>query len=157
MVVTGWSANLCSLLISYNQVIEALCAQLENTGITLGAVGSQRRFWSREGPPSQRSLGQGATAAGDAPLPARRRIIYTTYYESIANSSPFFAYYFFNTLLAVLQLLHVFWSYLILRMLYSFVKKGQVGWGTSLEPPAPLQPCPPAPLCALSAAPLPPL
>ncbi|XP_070478987.1 ceramide synthase 4 isoform X1 [Equus przewalskii] len=54
------------------------------------------------------------------------QIIYTTYYESIANSSPFFAYYFFNTLLAVLQLLHVFWSYLILRMLYSFVKKGQM-------------------------------
>nr|KAF6309532.1 ceramide synthase 4 [Pipistrellus kuhlii] len=54
------------------------------------------------------------------------QILYTTYYESIANSGPFFGYYFFNTLLAILQLLHVFWSCLILRMIRSFVKKGQM-------------------------------
>ncbi|EPY76817.1 LAG1 longevity assurance 4-like protein [Camelus ferus] len=53
-------------------------------------------------------------------------IIYTTYYESIANLEPFFSYYFFNTLLMLLQLLHVFWSCLILRMIYSFMKKGQM-------------------------------
>lgn len=58
-----------------------------------------------------------------------RRILYTTYYESIASSGPFFGYYFFNSLLLLLQLLHVFWSFLILRMIRSFVKKGQVGPG----------------------------
>lgn len=52
------------------------------------------------------------------------QILYTTYYESIINRGPFFGYYFFNLLLAMLQLLHVFWSCLILRMLYSFTKKG---------------------------------
>ncbi|XP_064428080.1 ceramide synthase 4 isoform X2 [Mirounga angustirostris] len=54
------------------------------------------------------------------------QILYTTYYESIAEWSPFFGYYFFNVLLMVLQLLHVFWSCLILRMLYSFLKKGRM-------------------------------
>ncbi|XP_012646255.1 ceramide synthase 4 [Microcebus murinus] len=54
------------------------------------------------------------------------QILYTTYYDSIVNWTPFFAYYFFNALLVMLQLLHVFWSCLILRMLYSFVRKGQM-------------------------------
>ncbi|XP_036912491.1 ceramide synthase 4 [Sturnira hondurensis] len=54
------------------------------------------------------------------------QILYTTYYESIANSAPFFAYYFFNSLLVMLQLLHVFWSCLLLRMIYRFTKKGQM-------------------------------
>lgn len=54
------------------------------------------------------------------------QILYTTYYESIADSGPFFGYYFFNALLVILQLLHVFWSCLILRMIRSFVKKGQM-------------------------------
>lgn len=64
-----------------------------------------------------------------SPLLTCRRILYTTYYESIASSGPFFGYYFFNGLLMMLQLLHVFWSCLILRMIYSFTKKGQVGPG----------------------------
>uniref|UniRef100_A0A8C7ETF8 Ceramide synthase 4 n=1 Tax=Neovison vison TaxID=452646 RepID=A0A8C7ETF8_NEOVI len=55
------------------------------------------------------------------------QILYTTYYESIAKWGPFFGYYFFNVLLVMLQLLHVFWSCLILRMIYSFMKKGRVG------------------------------
>nr|XP_020038250.1 ceramide synthase 4 [Castor canadensis] len=55
------------------------------------------------------------------------QIIYTTIYDSIANSSPFFGYYFFNMLLMLLQVLHVYWFCLILRMLYSFLKKGQLG------------------------------
>ncbi|XP_047388353.1 ceramide synthase 4 [Sciurus carolinensis] len=54
------------------------------------------------------------------------QIIYTTYYESILNSAPFFGYYFFNTLLMMLQVLHVYWFGLILRMLYNFLKKGQM-------------------------------
>ncbi|XP_003793706.1 ceramide synthase 4 isoform X2 [Otolemur garnettii] len=54
------------------------------------------------------------------------QILHTTYYDSIREWSPFFGYYFFNTLLMLLQLLHVFWACLILRMLFSFVKKGQM-------------------------------
>ncbi|KAM7143580.1 ceramide synthase 4 isoform 2-T2 [Molossus nigricans] len=67
-------------------------------------------------------------APGDDALPLSLpvRILYTTYYESIANSSPFFGYYFFNSLLVMLQLLHVFWACLVLRMIHSFTKKGQM-------------------------------
>ncbi|XP_052499898.1 ceramide synthase 4 isoform X2 [Budorcas taxicolor] len=54
------------------------------------------------------------------------RILYTTYFESTANLGTFFGYYFLNTLLMILQLLHVFWSCLIVRMIYSFLKKGQM-------------------------------
>ncbi|XP_060037587.1 ceramide synthase 4 [Erinaceus europaeus] len=54
------------------------------------------------------------------------QILYTTYYESIIDHGPFFGYYFFNGLLMLLQLLHVFWSFLILRMLYSFTQKGKM-------------------------------
>lgn len=39
---------------------------------------------------------------------------------------PFFGYYFFNALLLVLQALHVFWAYLIVRMVFKFVFKGKV-------------------------------
>lgn len=81
------------------------------------------------------------------------RILYTTYYESI-NWDPFFGYYFFNSLLLLLQLLHVFWSCLILRMIHSFTKKGQVGPGEggltcaaleplAQQPPASCPPCSP--------------
>lgn len=100
-------------------------------------MGSHRRFWSR---------GHTVRASSSCLLPACPRILYTTYYESIANSSPFFGYYFFNSLLVILQLLHVFWSCLILRMIHSFIKRGQVGPGkggllcTTLEPQ--LSPCP---------------
>ncbi|XP_049732663.1 ceramide synthase 4 [Elephas maximus indicus] len=54
------------------------------------------------------------------------QILYTTYYESIIGRGPFFGYYFFNALLMMLQLLHVFWSGLILRMLCHFMAKGQM-------------------------------
>lgn len=54
------------------------------------------------------------------------RVIYTVIFDSIKNSGPFFGYYFFLVLLVVLQILHVYWFYLILRMLSSFLRKGQV-------------------------------
>ncbi|XP_004378656.1 ceramide synthase 4 [Trichechus manatus latirostris] len=54
------------------------------------------------------------------------QILYTTYYESIIGRGTFFGYYFFNALLMMLQLLHVFWSCLILRMLCNFMIKGQM-------------------------------
>ncbi|XP_049645406.1 ceramide synthase 4-like [Suncus etruscus] len=54
------------------------------------------------------------------------QILYTTYYDSIEGSSPFFGYYFLNGLLMMLQLLHFFWFYLILRMLCTFTWKGKM-------------------------------
>ncbi|XP_048198059.1 ceramide synthase 4 [Perognathus longimembris pacificus] len=55
------------------------------------------------------------------------QIIYSTWFESIENSGPFFAYYFFNALLMMLQVLHIYWFCLILRMIYNVLGKGQVG------------------------------
>ncbi|XP_063147052.1 ceramide synthase 4 isoform X2 [Candoia aspera] len=52
------------------------------------------------------------------------KILYNTYYYSMELCQPFFGYYFFNTLLMVLQLLHVFWSCLIIRMVYRFLIHG---------------------------------
>ncbi|XP_031194806.1 ceramide synthase 4 [Mastomys coucha] len=54
------------------------------------------------------------------------QVIYTVIFDSIKNSGPFFGYYFFLVLLVVLQILHVYWFYLILRMLSSFLRKGQM-------------------------------
>lgn len=36
-------------------------------------------------------------------------------------------YYWYNGLLIILQVLHVIWFYMILRMVYGFVVKGTVG------------------------------
>ncbi|XP_038163873.1 ceramide synthase 2-like [Cyprinodon tularosa] len=54
------------------------------------------------------------------------RIVHTTMVVSMEFFEPFFGYYFFNVLLLVLQALHIFWAYLILRMVYKFVFKGVV-------------------------------
>ncbi|XP_074061119.1 ceramide synthase 4-like isoform X1 [Macrotis lagotis] len=54
------------------------------------------------------------------------KILYTTYYDTMVTFKPFFGYYFFNVLLMVLQVLHVFWSGLILRMVYKFVLAGRM-------------------------------
>ncbi|XP_028907925.1 ceramide synthase 4 [Ornithorhynchus anatinus] len=54
------------------------------------------------------------------------KVLYTTYYESMVTFKPFLGYYFFNGLLMVLQVLHIFWSYLILRMVYKFTIAGQM-------------------------------
>uniref|UniRef100_A0A2K6FU18 Ceramide synthase 2 n=1 Tax=Propithecus coquereli TaxID=379532 RepID=A0A2K6FU18_PROCO len=50
----------------------------------------------------------------------------------------FFGYYFFNSMMGVLQLLHIFWAYLILRMAYKFITGKELGgvarpetWGQS--------------------------
>lgn len=50
----------------------------------------------------------------------------STLTESLEYFRPFGGYYFFNMLLLVLQALHVFWAYLILRMVYKFVFMGKV-------------------------------
>ncbi|MGH0178441.1 UNVERIFIED_CONTAM: hypothetical protein FKN15_021129 [Acipenser sinensis] len=54
------------------------------------------------------------------------KVLYTTWYLSMESFQPFFGYYFFNALLLVLQLLHVFWAFLILRMVWKFVVQGRV-------------------------------
>lgn len=54
------------------------------------------------------------------------RFIYSTSVEA-PNILPMFpAYYFFNTLLVLLLLLHIVWTYLILRIAYNAVRAGQV-------------------------------
>ncbi|XP_056425831.1 ceramide synthase 4 isoform X2 [Hyla sarda] len=55
------------------------------------------------------------------------RVIYSTYYSSMLRFQPFFGYYFFNALLMMLQILHFFWAFMILRMIYRFAFNGMVG------------------------------
>ncbi|MGH0173532.1 UNVERIFIED_CONTAM: hypothetical protein FKN15_069046 [Acipenser sinensis] len=59
------------------------------------------------------------------------KVLYTTWYLSMESFQPFFGYYFFNALLLVLQLLHVFWAFLILRMVWKFVVQGRVSTGST--------------------------
>lgn len=54
------------------------------------------------------------------------RIIHTTLIVSMQFYEPFFGYYFFNALLFVLQVLHIYWAYLILRMVYRFAFVGKI-------------------------------
>jgi len=56
------------------------------------------------------------------------RVIYSTYIEGplIANDYHFPAYYIFNILLCMLQVMHVIWFYYICRMAYSGLVKGNI-------------------------------
>uniref|UniRef100_UPI00358FB63C ceramide synthase 2 n=1 Tax=Myxine glutinosa TaxID=7769 RepID=UPI00358FB63C len=51
-------------------------------------------------------------------------IIHCTAILSLESYEPFFGYYFFNGMLLLLQSLHIFWAFLILRMLHHFVFVG---------------------------------
>ncbi|XP_016305153.1 ceramide synthase 2-like [Sinocyclocheilus anshuiensis] len=53
-------------------------------------------------------------------------IIYTTLVLSMEVFEPFIGYYIFNALLLVLQVLHIYWAYLILRMIYKFLFLGKL-------------------------------
>ncbi|XP_011613173.1 ceramide synthase 4a isoform X1 [Takifugu rubripes] len=53
-------------------------------------------------------------------------VLYGTLVVSREFFRPFSGYYVFNALLLVLQALHIFWAYLILRMVYKFVFMGKV-------------------------------
>lgn len=53
-------------------------------------------------------------------------VLYGTLVVSREFLRPFSGYYVFNALLLVLQALHIFWAYLILRMVYKFVFMGKV-------------------------------
>nr|XP_055072849.1 ceramide synthase 4a isoform X1 [Misgurnus anguillicaudatus] len=54
------------------------------------------------------------------------RVVYTTAVHWLEFFPPYPGYYFFNALLLVLQALHIFWAWLILRMVYKFVFSGKV-------------------------------
>lgn len=49
------------------------------------------------------------------------RLIHCTWVYPVDHYPPFFGYYFFNVMLMVLQLLHIYWAFLISRMLYKFI------------------------------------
>ncbi|XP_051767048.1 ceramide synthase 4a isoform X2 [Ctenopharyngodon idella] len=54
------------------------------------------------------------------------RVIYTAVVDSLDVFPPYPGYYFLNGLLLVLQALHIFWAWLILRMVHKFVFLGKV-------------------------------
>ncbi|XP_070828573.1 ceramide synthase 2 [Chaetodon trifascialis] len=48
-------------------------------------------------------------------------VIHCTWVYSMESYDPFFGYYFFNVMLVVLQMLHLYWALLILRMVNKFI------------------------------------
>lgn len=55
------------------------------------------------------------------PLLSHCRILHCTVVYPLELYPAFFGYYFFNSMMGVLQLLHVFWAYFILRMAHKFI------------------------------------
>ena len=49
------------------------------------------------------------------------RIIHCTWVYPLELFPPFFGYYFFNVMLVVLQMLHIYWAVLILRMFFKCI------------------------------------
>lgn len=56
------------------------------------------------------------------------RIMHCTVVYPLELYPAFFGYYFFNFMMAVLQSLHIFWAYLIIRMAQKFIT-GKARWG----------------------------
>ncbi|XP_054837041.1 ceramide synthase 4-like isoform X1 [Eublepharis macularius] len=52
------------------------------------------------------------------------KVLYNTYYYTTELIKPFFGYYFMNANLMVLQLLSIFWAFLIFKMMYKFLQFG---------------------------------
>ncbi|KAL7977968.1 hypothetical protein Chor_004955 [Crotalus horridus] len=48
-------------------------------------------------------------------------ILHCTMISPLKVYRPFFGYYFFNSMMVILQCLHVFWAYLIIRMAQKFI------------------------------------
>lgn len=61
------------------------------------------------------------------------RIMHCTVVYPLDLYPAFFGYYFFNFMMVVLQSLHIFWAYLIIRMAQKFITgkvRGDLGpWG----------------------------
>ena len=55
------------------------------------------------------------------------RIIYSTSVEAPSILPMFPAYYIFNSLLILLLLLHIGWTYLIMQIVVKAIRAGQVG------------------------------
>ena len=54
------------------------------------------------------------------------RVLYSASFEVYLFLEPFYAYYFFNGLLIILQILHIIWTVMIARIAISFLG-GKVG------------------------------
>ncbi len=54
------------------------------------------------------------------------RILYSTTYEAPELMGPFPAYYLFNVLLYILQVMHLIWFYMIVRIAYKAITVGTV-------------------------------
>ena len=54
------------------------------------------------------------------------RILYTVTYESLEFFSVCNVYYMFAGLLYILQVMHIIWFYMILRIAYNAITKGKV-------------------------------
>ena len=54
------------------------------------------------------------------------RILYSTTYEAPELMGPFPAYYLFNILLYILQILHIIWFYVIIKIAYKSLTTGKV-------------------------------
>lgn len=59
------------------------------------------------------------------------RIIYSSSVEAPQILPMFPAYYIFNSLLIMLLLLHIVWTYMILKIAYNSLKSGMVSYGRS--------------------------
>lgn len=58
------------------------------------------------------------------------RIMHCTVFYPLDLYPAFFGYYFFNFMMVVLQSLHIFWAYLIIRMAQKFITgkvRGELG------------------------------
>lgn len=63
------------------------------------------------------------------------RIMHCTVVYPLDLYPAFFGYYFFNFMMAVLQSLHIFWAYLIIRMAQKFITgKARQGSGGGSQP-----------------------
>uniref|UniRef100_A0A8C1PZ82 Ceramide synthase 4b n=1 Tax=Cyprinus carpio TaxID=7962 RepID=A0A8C1PZ82_CYPCA len=60
------------------------------------------------------------------PLMFQLYLLFAKTFLIIVLFEPFMGYYFFNALLLLLQALHIYWAYLILRMIYKFLFLGKV-------------------------------
>lgn len=58
--------------------------------------------------------------------PTSSRILNTTFFESWEMIGPYPSWWLFNGLLLILQVLHVIWSYLIVRIAFKALIRGKV-------------------------------
>ncbi|NWV47780.1 CERS2 synthase, partial [Daphoenositta chrysoptera] len=68
-----------------------------------------------------RALGDTGRALGDTGRARGEQIMHCTVFYPLDLYPAFFGYYFFNFMMVVLQSLHIFWAYLIIRMAQKFI------------------------------------